>query len=190
MASPASLKLAKPFCTVPHARGLCDSFDQSEDGAPGPPGAALECRGGLTLAGLYRRVRSGARMGHAAGETPPIRSHEPPGRFGARPLTPSVHPGSNRGRAARGQGTGHRSFVGASADAPTTHLGRNRPHLRLGEDGARGQRPLQQEGQLQRRQTLQPASADRARPELCRGSRRGERPYSLRGLSKCHGPQV
>src|SRR5437899_11846300 len=74
-------------------------------------------------------------MGHAAGETPLIRSHEPPGRVGARPLTPSVHPGSNRGRAARGQGTGHRSFVGASADAPTTHLGRNRPHLRLGEDG-------------------------------------------------------
>src|SRR5947209_11908723 len=98
MASPASLKLAKPFCTVPHARGFCDSFDQSEDGAPGPPGAALESRGGLTLAGLYRRVRSGARMGHAAGETPPIRSHEPPGHFGARPLTPLVHPGSNRGR--------------------------------------------------------------------------------------------
>jgi len=118
MASPASLKLAKPFCTVPHARGFCDSFDQSEDGAPGPPGAALESRGGLTLAGLYRRVRSGARMGHAAGETPPIRSHEPPGRFGARPLTPSVHPGSNRGRAARGRGNGPPELCGGVRRRP------------------------------------------------------------------------
>src|SRR2546425_8731640 len=154
MASPASLKLAKPFGTVPHARGLCDSFDQSEDGAPGPPGAALESRGGLTLAGLYRRVRSGARMGHAVGETPPIRSHEPPGRFGARPLTPSVHPGSNRGRAARGQGTGHRSFVGASADAPTTHLGRNR--LSSSPWGGWGTRP---EAPPTRRAATAPANA-------------------------------
>src|SRR5207253_932633 len=43
----------------------------------------------------------------------------------------------------------------------------------LGRMGHPARGPLKQEGQLQRRrQTVQPASVDRAPPELCRGSRR------------------
>src|SRR2546425_6221397 len=101
MASPASLKLAKPFCTVPHARGLCDSFDQSEDGAPGPPGAALEFRGGLTLAGLYRRVRSGREWGTRPARR---RRYEATNRLDAlgpdplRPRSPPVETGGAAGR--------------------------------------------------------------------------------------------